>query len=129
MGYGLPAAIGAKLGAPAKRVVLFVGDGGFQMSLSELGTLKQCNIPIIIVLLNNNCLGMVREIQASKYNNPFGIDLSSNPDFVKLAEAYGIKSRRVDKESELEEAFSEAISCETAFLLELVVDPEEGTLK
>jgi acetolactate synthase I/II/III large subunit len=128
MGYGLPAAIGAKLGALDKRVVLFVGDGGFQMSLSELGTLKQCNIPIIIVLFNNNCLGMVRELQTNKYNNPFGIDLSSNPDFMKLADAFGIKSRRIDNDNKLEKAYCEAISSESPYLLELVVNPKEGTL-
>lgn len=128
MGYGVPAAIGAKIGAPSKRVVLFIGDGGFQMSLSELGTLKQCNVPITIVLLNNSGLGMVRELQSKQYKNTFGVDMSQNPDFLKIADAYGISSRRVSKWDDLEDAYDELMNSKTTYLLEIAIDPKEQTL-
>ena len=128
MGYALPAAIGAKIGVPEKQVVMFVGDGGFQMSLSELGTLRQTGVNIIIVLLNNSSLGMVRELQDTKYKELYGVELDGNPDFALLASAYGIKGRRVEKQEDVQAAFDEAIKSKNSFLLELVVDPEEGTL-
>jgi acetolactate synthase I/II/III large subunit len=128
MGYALPAAIGAKIGVPDRRVVMFVGDGGFQMSLPELGTLKQTGVNIMIVLLNNSNLGMVRELQNKMYKKIYGVELDGNPDFVQLAKAYGINSRRVDKQVDVEAAFDDAIASKNSFFLELVVDPEEGTL-
>lgn len=128
MGYALPAAIGAKIGVPERRVVMFVGDGGFQMSLPELGTLIQTGVNITIVLINNSTLGMVRELQKSLYKKNYGVELNGNPDFVQLAKAYGIKGKRVEKQEDVQAAFEEAIKSKNSFLLELVVDPEEGTL-
>ncbi len=129
MGFGLPAAIGTKMGAPDKKVAVVVGDGGFQMSLPELGTILQSNVSIIIILINNSGLGMVREMQGGRYEGNFGVQMEKNPDFVKIAEAYGIPGRKVYKNDELKAAFQEALDSETAYLLELIVDPAEGTLK
>lgn len=128
MGYSLPAAIGAKIGKPESKVVAVLGDGGFQMNLPELGTIAQNNLGIIILLLNNSGLGMVREIQKNAYKSCFGVDLNVNPDFIKLADAYGIAGKRVYSNEELEEVFSEALSSERAYIIECVVDPCESTL-
>lgn len=129
MGFGLPAAIGSKIGAPERRVSIVVGDGGFQMSLPELGTLVHTDASIIIILLNNSGLGMVRELQGGRYKGNFGVEMQKNPDFVKIAEAYGIKGRKVYKNSDLKAAFQEALDSKTSYLLELIVDPAEATLK
>ena len=92
MGFGFPAAIGAKCGRPDDLVSCFVGDGGFQMTLSELATAALHKLPIKIVVLNNHYLGMVRQWQELFYEDrTSGVDLEGNPDFVKLAESYGIK--------------------------------------
>jgi acetolactate synthase-1/2/3 large subunit len=128
MGYSLPAAVGAKAGAAGKTVISVVGDGGFQMSLGELGTISQQNIKIFILLFNNNRLGMVREIQDKTYSRTYGVDLDGNPDFLKLAEAYGFKGIRVACNDDLEAAFTEALNCHETFLVECMVDPEERTL-
>ena len=128
MGYSLPAAIGTKIGAPEKNVVAVVGDGGFQMSLPELGTLQQTKVKLIILLFNNQRLGMVREIQDRRYQAPFGVYLDKNPDFIKLAEAYGLAGRQVSTYEELEETFIEALDSKTTFLIECIVDEKESTL-
>ncbi|MBA5850139.1 biosynthetic-type acetolactate synthase large subunit [Clostridium sp. cel8] len=127
MGYSLSAAIGSKIGSPSKKVVAFVGDGGFQMSLFELGTISEYNINIIIVLFNNSGLGMVRELENKRFSSEFGVTFKSNPDFVKLSEAYGIKAERVTNGIEFNSAFSKALNSNEAFLIECVVDPKEST--
>ncbi|MDP4144268.1 MAG: biosynthetic-type acetolactate synthase large subunit [Bacillota bacterium] len=128
MGYGLPSAVGAKFGVPSRRVIAVTGDGGFQMSLFELGTIAEYDVNIIILLFNNSGLGMVREIQRNVYREPFGVAINSNPDFVKLVEAYGLKGRRVSTNQELQDAFQEALASEKAFLIECMVNPMESTL-
>ncbi|NLX64901.1 MAG: biosynthetic-type acetolactate synthase large subunit [Clostridiaceae bacterium] len=128
MGYGLPAAVGAKIAAPDRQVVAVVGDGGFQMSLYELGTISQNNLDIIILLFNNSRLGMVRELQDRYYGKTNAVDLDKNPDFIKLCDAYGIKGVRINSDSELEDAFETAIRHKGPFLLECVVDPNESTI-
>lgn len=128
MGYSLPAAIGAKIGKPESKVVAVVGDGGFQMNLPELGTIVQNNLSIIILLLNNSGLGMVREIQKNAYKGCFGVELSTNPDFIKLADAYGISGKRVYSNEELDEVFNEALSSKGSYIIECIVDPCESTL-
>ncbi|NLK97911.1 biosynthetic-type acetolactate synthase large subunit [Defluviitalea saccharophila] len=128
MGYSLPAAIGAAIAAPERQVVATMGDGGFQMSLFELATLKQNKVKLIILLFNNTGLGMVREMQYKNYKAEYGVDLSGNPDFIKLADAYGIKGRRVFQDDELKEVFDEAIHSDETFLIECIVDPKESTL-
>ena len=94
MGFGLPAAIGAQFARPDAEVWVIVGDGGFQMSLPELATLVQEKLPIRIALINNRCLGMVRQWQTMFYDGNYEATDLLNPDFVKLAEAYGIPARR-----------------------------------
>jgi acetolactate synthase-1/2/3 large subunit len=122
MGFGLPAAIGAKYAAPDRTVVVFVGDGGFQMTLQELGTIMENNIDIKIVLLNNNFLGMVRQWQELFYDERYSETHLKNPDFVKIADAYGIKGRKVTKREELDDAIKEMINHKGAYLLEVVVE-------
>jgi len=128
MGYGLPAAVGAKIAAPDRQVVAVVGDGGFQMSLYELGTISYNDLNIIIVLFNNSRLGMVRELQDRFYGKCNAVDLDRNPDFIKLCDAYRIKGLRITNDSELEDAFEKAIQHKGPFLLECVVDPDERTI-
>lgn len=127
MGYSLPAAIGAKIACPDKQVIAFVGDGGFQMSLFELGTVAENNLNIIIVLFNNSGLGMVREIQDNKYPGEFGVNFRINPDFIKLVEAYGLAGKRVKNDAEFKGVFKEALNSSKAFLIECIVDPHERT--
>ncbi|HPD43474.1 MAG TPA: biosynthetic-type acetolactate synthase large subunit [Dysgonamonadaceae bacterium] len=122
MGFGLPAAIGAKYGAPDRTVVVFVGDGGFQMTIQELGTIMENNIDIKIVLLNNNFLGMVRQWQELFFDERYSETHLKNPDFVKIADAYGIKGRKVTQRDELDDAIAEMLSHQGAYLLEVVVE-------
>ena len=129
MGYGLPAAIGAKVGSPDSTVINISGDGSFQMSLQELGTIKQNKLGIKIIILNNSGLGMVRELQKRKYSGRYyQVNLESNPDFIKLAGAYDIKGEKITRNCEVEEALRRMLSEEGAFILECSVDPEEPTL-
>jgi acetolactate synthase-1/2/3 large subunit len=110
MGYGLPAAIGAQLAMPDELVIAIVGDGGFQMTLCELATAAVHKLPIKIVVIDNRCLGMVRQWQEMFFDNrESGIDLEGNPDFVKLAEAYGIKGFRVSQSEGCEDILREAL--------------------
>lgn len=128
MGFGLPASIGAKIGGPDKTVIAICGDGSFQMSLNELGTIKQCNLGIKIIIFNNTRLGMVREIQKVRYKSRYSqVFLESNPDFINLAAAYGIKGERLDNSSNAHDAVSRMLSHDGPYLLEIPVDPEEPT--
>jgi len=129
MGYGLPAAIGAKVGSPDSLVIAIVGDGSFQMSMQELGTMKQWDIDLKIILLNNKHLGMVREVQKLRYGkNYFAVTLDGSPDFVKLADAYGIPAKRITCNTQVKEALNTALEHKGSYLLEFMIDPEESTL-
>jgi acetolactate synthase-1/2/3 large subunit len=129
MGYGLPAAIGAKIGCPDKNVVTISGDGSFQMSMQELGTIKHYDLGIKIILFNNSALGMVREMQKNQYRGRYSqVHLDKNPDFIKIAEAYGIKGKKISSNSQVRSALAEMMEDDRAFLLECVVSPEETTL-
>lgn len=129
MGYGVPAAIGAKLGCPDKEVVLFVGDGGFQMTNQELAILTIYNIPIKIVILNNQSLGMVRQWQESFFNERRSESVfTSQPDFVKMAEAYHIKGLRIEDPKTLEAELTEAFKETGPLLIEVMVSPTEHVL-
>ncbi|OQB15672.1 MAG: Acetolactate synthase large subunit [Firmicutes bacterium ADurb.Bin193] len=129
MGFGLPAAIGAKVALPQKTVVAIEGDGSFQMSMGELATIVQWNIPVKMMLFNNSRLGMVRELQKTTYkSNYFAVELDGSPDFIKLAGAYGIEGARISSNAELKDAIEKMLKGDTPYLLELVVDSEEGTL-
>ncbi len=129
MGYGLPAAIGAKLGKPENTVIVVGGDGSFQMSLPELGTIKQTGIGIKILILNNSRLGMVRELQKNRHGGRYSqVFLDSNPDFVKLAEAYGFKAERITDNMQIDGALGRFLADDKTYILECVIDPEEPTV-
>lgn len=125
MGYSLPAAIGAKVAKPDKSVVCILGDGSFQMSLGELATLCETREKIIILLFNNNRLGMVRELQDLKVGKGkyFGVDFTANPDFMKIADAYGLKSLRVSSDEDLKSAFITALDSKNSYIIECTIDP------
>ncbi|MDD2298416.1 MAG: biosynthetic-type acetolactate synthase large subunit, partial [Fermentimonas sp.] len=122
MGFGLPAGIGAKYGAPDRTVCVFVGDGGLQMTMQEYGTIMEYDIDVKIILLNNNYLGMVRQWQELFFDERYSETHLKNPDFIKVADAYNIKGRKVTKREELDDAISEMLNHKGAFLLEVVVE-------
>lgn len=126
MGFGLPAAMGAKLGAPNRQVIAIVGDGGYQMTIQELGTIFQTQIPVKIVLLNNEFLGMVRQWQQLFFDKRYASTEMTNPDFVKIAEGYHIKSKRVTQRSELDIAVKEMLEHPKAYFLEVRVEKEDN---
>lgn len=125
MGFGLPAAIGAKVGCPDREVCLFVGDGGLQMTIEEFGTIMQDNVPVKIVLLNNNWLGNVRQWQQLFFNVRYSCTRMLNPDYALIAQAYGIRYRRVETHEELENAVRDMLESNEPYLLEAMVR-EEG---
>lgn len=126
MGFALPAAMGAKMAMPHRQVIAIIGDGGFQMTVQELGTIMQYKIPVKIVVLNNNFLGMVRQWQQLFYKKRYSFTEMKNPDFVKLAEAYGIPARKVEKRKDLNHAITEMIESTTPYFLEVVVGKEDN---
>ena len=130
MGYSIPAAIGAKFASPDSEVVAICGDGSFQMQMMELATIVQEKIPVKIILMRNNRLGMVRELQTNFYkDNQTAVHIADgNPDFVALAEAYGIRAERVCTMAEAEEAIEHLCEADTPYLLECNVWRNESTL-
>lgn len=127
MGFGLPAAIGATFGSPDRTVCVFMGDGGLQMNIQELGTVMEQKAPVKIILLNNNFLGNVRQWQAMFFNRRYSFTPMMNPDYMKIASAYAIPARRVMKRDELAAAIDEMIATDGPFLLEACV-VEEGNV-
>ena len=127
MGFGVPAAIGATFGRPDRTVCVFMGDGGLQMNLQELGTIMEQQAPVKMILMNNNYLGNVRQWQAMFFGHRYSFTPMMNPDYMKIAEAYGILSRRVIERSELKEAIHEMLATDGPFLLEACVI-EEGNV-
>jgi acetolactate synthase-1/2/3 large subunit len=128
MGYGLPAAIGATYGAPDRTVCMFCGDGGFQMNIQELGTIMEQKRPVKAIILNNNYLGNVRQWQEMFFDRRYSWTPMVNPDYMKIAEAYGIPARHVEKREELDEAIKEMLDTEGAFILHVAVMEEENIL-
>ncbi len=126
MGFGLPAAIGAKIGAPNREVCLFVGDGGLQMTLQELGTIFQSEVGVKIILMNNGFLGMVRQWQELFYDKRYSFTELTNPDFELIAKANHIPYRCVERHEELDDAVSDMQQSNGAFLLEVRVEREEN---
>lgn len=126
MGFGLPAAMGAKLGNPDEQVIVVAGDGGFQMNIQEMGTIMQYRIPVKMVILNNNFLGMVRQWQQLFFEKRYSFTEIENPDFVMVAQAYKIPGRKVASQKDLKEAIAEMLAAKTAYLLEIVVEQEEN---
>ena len=127
MGFGLPAAIGAQIGAPDKKVVLIVGDGGFQMTVQELMMIKQYNLPVKVVILNNSYLGMVRQWQELFKDRRYSfVNLEVNPDFIKIADAYGIKNAKLTNKEDLRTKLKDLILSDEGVLIECVVEKEEN---
>lgn len=127
MGFGLPAAIGAQVGARDKKVVLIVGDGGFQMTFQELMLIKQYNLPVKVIIINNAFLGMVRQWQEIFKNKRYSsVDLEHNPDFVKIAEAYDIKATRIKTKKDLKNKLKAFIESNEGVVIDCVVEKEEN---
>ena len=126
MGFALPAAIGAKMGAPRREVVAVIGDGGYQMAIQELGTIFQQQIAVKIVVLNNDFLGMVRQWQQLFFDKRYASTEMVNPDFVTIAKGFRIKAKRVEKRDDLETAISEMINSKEPFFLEICVEKEDN---
>lgn len=126
MGFGLPAALGAQIALPDKQVIAFVGDGGFQMTSQELATAVQYRTNLKVIVMNNASLGMVRQWQELLYDKNYShVDLSGNPDFVKLAEAYGARGLRADHPSQLEDVLDEGLNSPGVVVIDIQVEPEE----
>ena len=126
MGFALPAAIGAKLGAPEKEVIAIIGDGGFQMTIQELGTILQCGAAVKIVILNNNFLGMVRQWQELFFDKRYSFTDIKNPNFLKIAEGYGIQGQKVVTREELQSGLRTLLSSKESYLMEVIVEQEEN---
>lgn len=129
MGFGLPAAIGAAFGRPGEMVVLFTGDGSFQMSLQELAVMAQYQLPVKVFILNNSCLGMVRQWQEFFFQGHYAESLfKGGLDYLKLAEAYGIKGLQISKPGEVKTLIREALQTPGPVVVECLVDPKENVL-
>ncbi|KUO69637.1 MAG: acetolactate synthase catalytic subunit [Lutibacter sp. BRH_c52] len=126
MGFALPAAIGAKMGAPDREVIAIIGDGGYQMTIQELGTILQTKAAVKIVVLNNSFLGMVRQWQELFFDRRYASTVMTNPDFVKIAEGYSIEANRVSKREDLAEAIKKMTDSKEAYFLEVVIEPESN---
>ena len=127
MGFGLPAAIGAQVANPNKRVLAVVGDGGFQMTFQELMLIKEYNLPVKIFIINNSYLGMVRQWQELFHEKRYSsVDLSYNPDFIKIGEAYGIKSIQLTNKKDLKKHLKKILESDEAVLVECIVEKEEN---
>ena len=127
MGFGLPAAIGAQVANPNKKVLAVVGDGGFQMTFQELMLIKEYNLPVKIFIINNSYLGMVRQWQELFHEKRYSsVDLSYNPDFIKIGEAYGIKSIQLKNKKDLKKNLKKILESDEAVLVECMVEKEEN---
>ncbi|MFV8354327.1 biosynthetic-type acetolactate synthase large subunit [Flavobacterium sp. XS2P14] len=126
MGFALPAAIGAKMGMPDREVVAIIGDGGFQMTIQELGTIFQTKVPVKIVVLNNEFLGMVRQWQQLFFDKRYASTEMINPNFIAIAEGYYIKAKKVTKREDLDTAVAEMMASKDSYFLEVMVEKENN---
>lgn len=126
MGFALPCSMGAQLGAKDQQVIAIIGDGGFQMTLQELGTISQYRIPVKIVILNNHFLGMVRQWQQLFFDRRYSFTEMTNPNFTKIAEGFGIDNNKVHDRKELDQAVDQLVSSQGPFLLEIEVEKEDN---
>jgi acetolactate synthase-1/2/3 large subunit len=126
MGFALPAAIGAKFGAPERAVVAVIGDGGFQMTIQELGTIMQCGIDVKLLILNNRFLGMVRQWQQLFHDKRYSFVDIVSPDFVQVAKGYDIAGQCISKREELKNALSAMLNHNGSYLLEVMVGKENN---
>ena len=124
MGFALPSAMGAKVGQPERTVIAVIGDGGFQMTIQELGTIRQSDLAVKILILNNNFLGMVRQWQQLFFEKRYSFTELDNPDFQMITKGYGIKAQKVEKREDLDQAIFDWLNCEGPALLEVVVEHE-----
>ena len=128
MGFGLPAAVGAKTGRPEKQVVAFLGDGGFQMTIQELGTILHYKISVKLIILNNSFLGMVRQWQDMFFSKRYASTEMVNPDFVTIAKGYGIEAKCVSEREELKDSLTVMLNSEGPYILEVRIDKEANVL-
>ncbi|MEM9685852.1 MAG: biosynthetic-type acetolactate synthase large subunit [Bacteroidota bacterium] len=126
MGFALPAAIGAKMGDPDREVIAVIGDGSYQMTIQELGTIFQTRVPVKIVVLNNDFLGMVRQWQQLFFDKRYASTELVNPDFVTIAKGYNIAAKRVSRREELADAVAELVASDDACFLEVCVEKEDN---
>ncbi|MDD4225029.1 MAG: biosynthetic-type acetolactate synthase large subunit [Mariniphaga sp.] len=126
MGFGLPAAVGAQLGAPDRTVVAVIGDGGFQMTVQELGTIAQNKLPVKIIVMNNHFLGMVRQWQQLFFEKRYSFTELQNPDFITIAKGFGIEAHKVEVRGELESGIQKMIDHDGPYLLEVIVEKEDN---
>ncbi len=126
MGFALPAAIGAKMGAMDREIVAIIGDGGYQMTIQELGVIFQHNVPVKIVVLNNDHLGMVRQWQELFFESRYASTVMTNPDFVKIAEGYHIEAKRISERSELKSTVQAMMASKNPYFLEVKVEKEDN---
>lgn len=126
MGYGLPASMGVQVGNPNKTVINISGDGSFQMNLQELATISSNRLPVKIIILNNGTLGMVRQWQELFFDERYSATILENPNFVKLAQAYGIKSLRIDQTNDVEMALKEVLNYDGPVLLDVIIPQDEN---
>lgn len=126
MGFALPAAMGARLGQSDKEVIAIIGDGGFQMTIQELGTIFQSGIDVKIIVLNNHFLGMVRQWQELFFDGRYASTELVNPDFQLISQGYGIPSNKVEDRADLEGAVSQLLTHRGSMFLEVAVEKEEN---
>ncbi len=123
MGYALPASIGAKIAIPDRKVIAVMGDGGFQMSSSELSTIKESNLAIALCIFNNQSLGLIRQLQENVYHKTYGVDYVAPPDYQKLADAYGIESIIASSPDDVKKVLE---SAREPILIEIPIPKSEG---
>jgi len=128
MGFGLPAAVGAKIGRPDKQVVTFLGDGGFQMTIQELGTILHYKVPVKIIVLNNSFLGMVRQWQDMFFSKRYASTEMINPDFVTIAKGYNIPAKCISERKDLKQSIEEMLESDGPYMLEIKIDKEANVL-
>jgi acetolactate synthase-1/2/3 large subunit len=126
MGFALPAAMGASVAQPDKQVVAIIGDGGFQMTMQELGTVMQYNIPVKIIILNNNFLGMVRQWQQLFFESRYSFTEMKNPDFIKLSQAFDIPAVQIKDRAKLQSGIQNLLQSKGPFLMEVIVEKEQN---
>ncbi len=126
MGFGLPSAVGAKIGAPERQVISISGDGGFQMNIQELGTIMQEEIEVKILVLNNKFLGMVRQWQELFFEKRYSFTDMKSPNLVQLASSYGINAKSIDQRIDLKESINEFLNAKGSYLLEIIVEKEDN---
>ncbi|MCK5673013.1 MAG: acetolactate synthase large subunit, partial [Spirochaetales bacterium] len=129
MGYGLPSALGAAVGNPDKQVLMFAGDGGFQMNMQELGIIRKYGLKVKMIILDNNYLGMVRQWQELLFEKRYsGTDMEFNPDFVKLADVFKVKAVFLKDPKEADAVIKELAEANESMLVHIAVDPDENVL-